>query len=59
VKNIIVYKVSDGDILRCVTCPDGMESIQCHEGEDYIEHGRVDDRAYKIDLATLEVVPVA
>lgn len=57
-KSIIVYSLADGDILRCVACPEGMEQLQCHNGEAYIEHERVDDTKYKIDLTTLEIVPV-
>lgn len=57
-KSIIVYSLTDGDILRCVICPDGMEALQCHDGEAYIEHERVNDVLYKIDLTTLEIIPV-
>lgn len=56
--NIIIYSLTDGDILRCVICPIGMENDQCGEGEAWIAHDRVDDTAFKVDLATLEVVPV-
>lgn len=54
---IIVYATADGDILRNVLCPDGQADIQCGDGEAWIEHEPVDDVAYKIDLATLTVVP--
>lgn len=56
--NIIIYLDYDGTIIRCVSCPEGMEQLQCHDGEAYIEHERVNDVLYKIDLSTLQVVPV-
>lgn len=56
--SILVYRVSDGDILRCVICPVGMEDHQCNDGEAWIAHDRVDDATNKIDLNTMQVVPV-
>lgn len=57
--NIVVYLQADGSILRCVTCPSEMADLQCSEGEAWLEHERVDDTAFKIDLDTLEIVPIS
>ena len=57
-KNIVIYNVIDGDIVRCVTCPEGMVEIQCRTGEAYIEHDRIDDTLYKVDLETLQIVEI-
>ena len=57
-KNIIIYNVVDGDITRCVTCPQSMVDIQCNAGEAYIEHDRIDDTLYKVDLETLQIVEI-
>ena len=56
--NIIIYKTLDGDIVRCVYCLSGTEEMQCGEGEAWIEHEKVNDAEYKVDLETLQVVPV-
>lgn len=55
---IIVYSEIDGDILRSVYCPDGMEDLQCGENETWMEHDYVDDSLYKVDLNTLEIIPI-
>lgn len=56
--NIVIYNLANGDILRCVTCPIEMADIQCQEGEGWLEHERVDDTLYKVDMSTLEIVSV-
>lgn len=56
---IIVYDKDTGIIARCVCCPNGMEDVQCHENELYIEGGPVDDSQYKIDLVTLEIISLS
>lgn len=56
--NIIVYNITTGIISRCVSCPPDMEAEQCGVDEAYIEHEWVDDSKYKVDLDTLDVVPI-
>ncbi len=56
-KSIVIYEAATGIIVKCVTCPDSMIDIQCGNGEAYIEHDRVDDADYKVDLDTLTIVP--
>ena len=56
--NMVIYKTSDGDILRCVTCPEDMVNIQLGDGESWIEHEKVDDTQFKVNLDTGEIVPV-
>lgn len=56
--NIIIYETVTGIINRCVTCPAEMAQEQCRLDETWLEHDWVDDSKYKIDLATLTVVPI-
>lgn len=56
--NIIIYDTATGAIHRCVTCPPEMAAEQCRADESYIEHDWVDDSKYKVDLETLEVIPI-
>lgn len=57
-KNYIVYSTIDGDIRVNIQCvPDEIE-LQCKENEAWMEHDPVDDSAYKVDLETLEIVPI-
>lgn len=57
--NIVIYKIDSGAIIKSISCPEDMVSIQYdHETENFIEHDRVDDTAYKVDLNTLEIIPV-
>lgn len=55
---IIVYNTQDGDITKCASCPDGMEDAQCGPNESWIAHEWVDDTLYKVDLNTLDIIPV-
>ena len=57
-KSIIIYNIATGDIVRCISCPESMIESQTNSGEGFIEHDRVDDTAYKVDLNTLEIIPV-
>ena len=57
--NIVIYNLIDGDILRCVTCPIEMADIQCQEGEGWLEHERVNDIEYRVELTTLQVIPIS
>lgn len=57
--HIVIYNEADGDIIRCTSCPMGMQDIQCGNDEAWIEHERVDDTLFKVDLSTLEIVPVS
>lgn len=54
--NIVIYQKDTGSISRCVSCPDGMQDIQCGNEENWIEHDWVDDSKYRVDLVTLEIV---
>ena len=56
--NIVIYKISDGDILRCVSCPEEMADLQLNTGEDWIEHEKIDDTQFKVNLETSEIIPV-
>ena len=56
--NYIVYKLSDGDIRCSISCLPEDISINCWDGEAYMEHEPVDDSKYKVDLGTLDVVPI-
>lgn len=58
-KNYIVYNTLDGDIRVNVQCTKDEIQLQCRENEAWMEHTPVDDSAYKVDLETLEIVPVA
>lgn len=58
-KNYIVYNTLDGDIRVNVQCTEEEIQLQCRENEAWMEHARVDDSAYKVDLETLEIVPIA
>lgn len=55
---IIVFSMSDGAILRNVECPADSAEIQCGDGEWFVEHEPVDDEAFKVDVATLALVPI-
>lgn len=54
--SMVIYKISDGDILRCVNCPEGMVDIQLGDGEAWIQHEKVDDTQFKVNLETGEIV---
>jgi hypothetical protein len=57
--NIIIYETDSGKIIKSMTCPEEMISIQYdHETQNFLEHDRVDDTLYKVDLNTLEIIPV-
>jgi hypothetical protein len=57
--NIIIYKTESGDITKSITCPEDMVEIQYdHETENFMEHDRVDDALYKVDLSTMQIVPI-
>jgi hypothetical protein len=55
--NMVIYNISDGNILRCVTCPEEMADIQFGAGEAWIEHEKVDDTQFKVNLETGEIFP--
>ena len=56
---IIVYLASSGQITRCISCPEGMEEIQCNPDEDWIEHPAVDDTEWKINPETKQLEPIS
>ena len=58
-KHFVTYDKATGMIHRCGICPDGDFEIQANESEGVIEHERVNDTEYKVDLSTLEIIPIA
>jgi hypothetical protein len=56
--NYIIYKKIDGDIRCSISCLVEDIDINCGEDEAYMEHQPVDDSKYKVDLDTLDVVPI-
>ena len=58
-KNYIVYNTLDGDIRVNVQCTEDEIQLQCHANEAWMEHIPVDDSAYKVDLETLEIIPIS
>lgn len=55
---IIVYSTVDGMIFKSVTCKPEDAPLQCGPDQAWMEHAPVDDSAYKVDLETLEIVPI-
>lgn len=58
-KNYIVYNTLDGDIRVNVQCTEDEIQLQCRANETWMEHIPVDDSAYKVDLETLEIIPIS
>lgn len=56
--NYIVYSIIDGDIRVNIQCIPEDIAMQCGPNESWMEHIPVDDSAYKVDLSTLEIVPI-
>lgn len=54
----IIYSMIDGDIRCNMSGTVDDVAINCHENEAYMEHDWVDDSKYKVDLTTLEIVPI-
>ena len=57
-KNYIVYSTIDGDIRVNVQCLPEEIQLQCKENEAWMEHEPVDDSLYKVDLNTLDIIPI-
>jgi hypothetical protein len=57
-KKFVIYDLATGKIKRCGICVASDFDSQPLEGEGIIEHARVNDTEYKVDLETLEIVPV-
>lgn len=57
--NYIVYSTIDGDIRVNIQCVPEDIQMQCQENEAWMEHEYVNDAEYKVDLSTLEIVPVS
>lgn len=55
---IVVYSTIDGIISKSVTCQEQDAALQCGPNEAFIIHEPVDDALYKVDLETLEIVPI-
>lgn len=56
--SLIIYNTVNGEIRKYVVCPSDMADLQCGEDEAYLEHDRVDDSKFKVDLSTLEIIPI-
>lgn len=57
-KNYIVYSTIDGDIRVNIQCIPEDIAVQCQPNEAWMEHAPVDDSAFKVDLSTMEIVPI-
>jgi hypothetical protein len=55
---IIVYSTIDGMIFKSVTCKEEDASLQCGPDQAWMEHKPVDDSLYKVDLNTLDIIPI-
>ena len=55
-KNLIIYDTATGDIIRCISCPESMAESQVGAGEAAIEHERVDDSLWRVDLQIKQLV---
>ena len=56
--NYIVYSTIDGDIRVNIQCIPEDIQMQCLENETWMEHEYVNDSLYKVDLNTLDIIPV-
>lgn len=58
ISNYIVYSTIDGDIRVNIQCiPEDIE-MQCRENETWMAHEYVNDALFKVDLNTLDIIPV-
>lgn len=58
-KNYIVYDKTTGLIRANIQCiPEDIE-IQCGENEVWMQAGPVVDAEYKVDVSTMEIVPIS
>lgn len=55
---IIVYSTVDGMIFKSVTCKEEDAPLQCGSDQAWMEHAPVDDSMYKVDLNTLDIIPI-
>lgn len=56
--NAVIYNIESGEILRCVTCPKDMISLQYdHSSENFLECDRVNDSLYYILNGQIEHRP--
>lgn len=58
INNYIVYSTIDGDIRVNIQCVPEDIQMQCGENENWMEHAYVDDSLYKVDLNTLDIIPI-
>ena len=58
IKNYIVYSTIDGDIRVNIQCVPEDIQMQCKENETWMEHEYVNDAEYKVDLNTLDIIPI-
>lgn len=57
-ENYIVYSTIDGDIRVNIQCIPEDIQIQCRDNEAWMQHPFVNDAEYKVDLTTMEIVPI-
>lgn len=58
INNYIVYSTIDGDIRVNIQCVPEDIQMQCQANEAWMEHTYVDDSLYKVDLNTLDIIPI-
>jgi hypothetical protein len=51
-KNYIIYDKLSGDIIKNVSCGENIITLQISSNQLFIEHDKVDDNVYKINLDT-------
>ena len=45
-------------IVKSVTCKEEDAPLQCGPDQAWMEHEPVDDSLYKVDLNTLDIIPI-
>jgi len=58
IENYIVYSTVDGDIRVNIQCIAEDIQMQCGPNEEWMQHVYVDDSLFKVDLNTLEIIPI-
>jgi hypothetical protein len=58
IENYIVYSTVDGDIRVNIQCVADDIQMQCGSNEEWMQHSYVDDSLFKVDLNTLEIIPI-
>lgn len=58
INNYIVYSTIDGDIRVNIQCVPEDIQMQCGPNETWMEHEHVNDALFKVDLNTLDIIPI-